>query len=34
MLAIELAKNEKGETVFNWLQEIITEHSDIHVRFE
>lgn len=34
ILAIELAKNERGETVFNWLQEIITEHSDIHVRFE
>lgn len=34
LLAIELAKGEKGETVFNWLQEILTEHSDIHIRFE
>ena len=34
LLAIELAKGEKGETVFNWLQEIITEHNDINVRFD
>ncbi len=34
LLAIELAKNERGETVFNWLQEILTEHSDIVIRFE
>jgi RNAse (barnase) inhibitor barstar len=34
LLAIELAKSGKGETVFNWLQEILTEHPEIHIRFE
>lgn len=34
LLAIELAKGEKGETVFNWLQEIMTEHPEIHIHFE
>ena len=34
LLAIELAKNIKGETVFNWLQEIITEHPELQIRFE